>query len=175
MFPAQVGAGHANVSAEREPENEAMKIRNILEKKGNLCHAIEPDRPLTEAVHSMIQHRVGSLVVTENDRLISIVTERDIMWAVGQHCANLSKLSVRDVMAKTLVTCTSEDSLDHAMDLMTRNPTKQRIRHLPVVDADRLAGMISIGDIVHALLTETKFENTLLKTYIKHWPDEETA
>lgn len=152
-----------------------MKIRNILEKKGSLCHAIEPDRPLTEAVHGMIQHRVGSLVVTENGRLTSIVTERDIMWAVGQHCENLGRLLVRDVMAKTLVTCSPEDTLDHAMDLMTRNPTKQRIRHLPVVDGGQLAGMISIGDIVHALLTETKFENTLLKTYIKHWPDEETA
>lgn len=150
-----------------------MKIRHILEKKGQQCHSITPEQPVPEAVRLMIRNRIGSLVVIDREQIVGIVTERDVVWAAGQHSVNLVNMTVHDIMAKTLVTCTGEDSLDHAMDLMTRNPTKQRIRHLPVIDNGKLMGLISIGDIVHALLTKTEFENKLLKNYIKHWPDEE--
>jgi CBS domain-containing protein len=152
-----------------------MKIRHILEQKGQQCHSITPDEPVAEAVRLMIHNRIGSLVVMERGQITGIVTERDVVWAAGQHSVNLVNMTVRDIMAKTLVTCTSDDSLEHAMDLMTRNPTKQRIRHLPVIEGGTLVGLISIGDIVHALLTKTEFENKLLKNYIKHWPDEESA
>ena len=150
-----------------------MKIRHILEKKGQQCHSISPDQPVAEAVRLMIHNRIGSLVVLEREQLVGIVTERDVVWAAGQHGVDLVNMTVHDIMAKTLVTCASEESLDHAMDLMTRNPTKRRIRHLPVIDDGKLVGLISIGDIVHALLTKTEFENKLLKNYIKHWPDDE--
>lgn len=150
-----------------------MKIRHILEKKGQQCHSISPEQSVPEAVRLMIQNRIGSLVVIDQGRIAGIVTERDVVWAAGQHSVNLVNMTVHDIMAKTLVTCSGEDSLEHAMDLMTRNPTKQRIRHLPVIDDGKLTGLISIGDIVHALLTKTEFENKLLKNYIKHWPDEE--
>jgi len=152
-----------------------MKIRHILEKKGQQCHLITPEQPVAEAVRLMIHNRIGSLVVMGHGQIVGIVTERDVVWAAGQHSVNLVNMTVHDIMAKTLVTCTGEDSLEHAMDLMTRNPTKQRIRHLPVIDGGKLVGLISIGDIVHALLTKTEFENKLLKNYIKHWPDEESA
>lgn len=152
-----------------------MKVCHILEKKGQQCHSITPDQPVSEAVRLMIQHRIGSVVVMEDGKLVGIVTERDVVWAAGQYSVSLINMTVRDIMAKTLVTCSGQDSLDYAMDLMTRNPTKRRIRHLPVVDDGNLAGLISIGDIVHALLTQTEFENKLLKNYIKHWPDEESA
>ena len=150
-----------------------MKIRHILEKKGQQCHSISPEQSVPEAVRLMIHNRIGSLVVIDQGKIAGIVTERDVVWAAGQHSVNLVNMTVHDIMAKTLVTCSGEDSLEHAMDLMTRNPTKQRIRHLPVIDDGKLNGLISIGDIVHALLTKTEFENKLLKNYIKHWPDEE--
>lgn len=152
-----------------------MKVRHILEKKGQQCHSIAPDQPVPEAVRLMIHNRIGSLVVMDSGKIVGIVTERDVVWAAGQHSVNLINMTVHDIMAKTLVTCTGEDSLEHAMNLMTRNPIKQRIRHLPVIDDGKLVGLISIGDIVHALLTKTEFENKLLKNYIKHWPDEEHA
>ena len=152
-----------------------MKIRHILEKKGHQCHSIAPEQSVPEAVRLMIHNRIGSLVVMDSGQIVGIVTERDVVWAAGEHSVNLINMSVHNIMAKTLVTCTGEDSLDHAMDLMTRNPSKQRIRHLPVIDNGKLIGLISIGDIVHALLTKTEFENKLLKNYIKHWPDEESA
>ncbi len=152
-----------------------MKISHILEKKGQQCHSIAPEQPVAEAVRLMIHNRIGSLVVMQREKIVGIVTERDVVWAAGQHSVNLINMTVHDIMAKTLVTCTGEDSLEHAMDLMTRNPTKQRIRHLPVIGDGKLIGLISIGDIVHALMTKTEFENKLLKNYIKHWPDEESA
>lgn len=152
-----------------------MKVSHILEKKGRQCHSITPDQPVAEAVRLMIHHRIGSVVVMDGGQLVGIVTERDVVWAAGQYSVSLINMTVRDIMAKTLVICSGQDSLDHAMDLMTRNPTKRRIRHLPVVDDGKLTGLISIGDIVHALLTQTEFENKLLKNYIKHWPDEESA
>lgn len=152
-----------------------MKISHILNRKGPHFFSIEADQPLSEAVRLMIHHRIGSLVVMDGGRLVSIVTERDVVWAAGSHGSNLTQMKVRDIMAKKLVTCVADDELDHAMDIMTQNPTKQRIRHLPVLEGGKLIGVISIGDIVHALLTEREFENKLLKTYIRNWPDEEPA
>ena len=149
-----------------------MKVSRILQNKGNEYYGIAPDQPLTDAVRLMMDYRIGSLVVMENGVLISIITERDIMGAVDKYQAELSGISVREMMAPKLVTCSSDDSIDHAMDLMTNNLTKRRVRHLPIVDDGKLVGVISIGDIVYALLTETKFENQLLKNYIKNWPEE---
>lgn len=153
-------------------ESATMKVRHILDRKGTAFHSIDPGKSIADAVDAMIKNRIGSLLVMENGRLLSIVTERDVVWAAGKMGTNLSEVRVRDIMARALVTCAADDSLDHAMDLMTRNPTNQRIRHLPVMNGNDLIGIISIGDIVHALLTETKFENHLLKNYIKNWPAE---
>jgi len=148
-----------------------MKVKGLLKKKGDRLLSAEPNTPLTAAVRTMMENRVGSLVVLENGKLRSIITERDVMAAVDRHADRIGELTVADMMAKQLVTCTSEDSVDAIMDLMLRNPTKRRIRHLPVVDNGELKGVVSIGDIVAALLTEAKFENELLKNYIKNWPE----
>lgn len=148
-----------------------MKVRGLLRKKGDRLLSAEPSTPLTAAVRIMMENRVGSLIVIENGKLLSIITERDVMAAVDRYADRIGELTVGDMMAKQLVTCTSEDSVDAIMDLMLRNPTKRRIRHLPVVDEGELKGVVSIGDIVAALLTEAKFENELLKNYIKNWPE----
>lgn len=150
-----------------------MKVSHILKEKGTEFLSIEPDQMLCDAVALMMQHKIGSLIVLENGKLRSIVTERDVMGAVDKHQAKVTEIKVRQVMAPKLVTCHSDDDIGMAMDMMTNNLTKRRIRHLPVVDEDELAGVISIGDIVHALLTESKFENRLLKNYIQNWPDDE--
>jgi len=150
-----------------------MKVSSILKDKGKQFFSIEPGQLLCDAVELMMQHKIGSLIVLENGKLKSIVTERDVMGAVDKHKDKVGTIKVSDVMAPKLVTCCSDDDIARAMDLMTNNLTKRRIRHLPVVDAYELIGVISIGDIVHALLTETKFENRLLKNYIQNWPEDE--
>ncbi len=150
-----------------------MKVSQILQKKGNLCHSIEPGKTLVEAVASMMQYRIGSLLVMEAGKLISIVTERDVLWAVNEYGAKVIEIKVRDLMAEHLVTCHGECSLADAMDMMTKNPTGRRIRHLPVLEGEKLLGLISIGDIVNTLLQEAEFENKLLRNYIRNWPEVE--
>ena len=150
-----------------------MKVSYVLKIKGNSYYSIGPDQSLIDAVRVMMQHKIGALVVMDDQRLISIITERDILGAVDKFGADLKNVKVNQMMAPQLVVCGSEDTVDHAMHLMTHNLTKHRIRHLPVVNNEKLIGVISIGDIVQALLTETTFENRLLKHYIKSWPEEE--
>jgi CBS domain-containing protein len=150
-----------------------MRIASVLKRKGAEIHTIEPQAPADEAVRRMVQNRIGSLVVMEGDRPVSIITERDVLQALDAH-GSVSGLRVADLMAKHLVMCGSVDTVDKAMGLMTHNVTGRRIRHLPVIDGGRLVGMLSIGDVVEALLTEATFENRLLKNYIKHWPEEDT-
>lgn len=150
-----------------------MNIHYLLERKGGELHRIGPDAQVNEAVSLMARHRIGSLAVMEGERLRSIVTERDVLCAVDSHGEEAGRLYVREIMAPRLVTCPPGMTLDEAMDLMFHNVTGRRIRHLPVVEDDRVLGIISIGDVVHALLTETRFENKLLKHYIRCWPEEE--
>lgn len=151
-----------------------MKVVNILRKRGGKYHSIAPDQSLADAVALMMQHRIGSLVVMEGARLVSIVTERDVMRAVHEHRENFSQVKVRDAMAPSLVLCKEVCTLDEAMEKMFTNETGQRIRHLPIVaETGEVLGVISIGDIVEALLTEVRFENKLLKHYIKNWPEPE--
>lgn len=129
---------------------------------------------MLEASKVMCRHKIGSLVVFEGDKMLSIVTERDIMIAVGRE-ADLTKSTVSDFMPEDIITCTSENSLEQAMSLMMDNKTGHRIRHLPVIDNGKFEGIISIVDVVEQLLTESQFENQILKNYIKKWPDEATV
>jgi CBS domain-containing protein len=148
-----------------------MKTRHLLKDRSPAYYGIAPDRTMAEAVDVMMKHAIGALIVMEDNRIRGIVTERDVMATVHRQGMNLANILVRDVMASNLVLCQADDSLDRVMELLFDNDTGHRIRHLPVMDNGRLAGIISIADIVHALLTETRFENRLLRSYIKNWPD----
>lgn len=153
-----------------------MNINSVLKRKshtGQYC--IDPEQPLTDAVKLMMQHRVGSLVVMEGGRLVGIVTERDVMRAVDDHLPRFADVAVRDVMTADPITCAGDTGIDVAMDTMLHNATGNRIRHLPIVEQGRLVGVLSIGDVIDALLTETRFENQLLKNYIKNWPEDAPA
>ncbi|MEW5756662.1 MAG: CBS domain-containing protein [Pseudomonadota bacterium] len=150
-----------------------MKVGYLFKNKSKSSFSVSPDASVTEAAKVMNDNRIGSLVVREGPTGIkSIVTERDILHVVGGKPDKLSTLKVRDIMAPTLITCQIADTVDHVMDLMINNQTGHRIRHLPVMDGDQFVGIISVSDIVEALLTETKQENNLLKSYIKNWPEE---
>jgi len=151
-----------------------MKVSQILKQKGLESYSVKADQLLTHAVELMTDNKVGSvIVISEGGRLASIVTERDVMFAVQKYNADLSQVKVSEVMAPELVTCTGEETLEQAMDIMMNNSTGHRIRHIPVVDNGEFVGVISIGDIVESLLSKAKFENKLLKSYIKNWPETE--
>ena len=150
-----------------------MKVGHVLKQKGTTCHSTSENQLLTAAAEVMSENRVGSLVVMDGEAIKSIVTERDLMLAVARYKGEISGVKVADVMAKQLITCSAEATLDEVMTLMVNNDTGKRIRHLPVLDDGKLVGVISISDVVEALLTKVEFENKLLKGYIKNWPDAE--
>lgn len=139
-----------------------MKLREILRNKGKEVHSASPTDTLGDVVSKLVRNNCGALVVLDEERMVGIISERDVLRA----CAELKQpldavVSAR--MTTSLVTGTPEDDVEHVMGLLTNH----RIRHLPVVDADELVGVISIGDIVKAQHDELSYENRFLKQYIQ--------
>lgn len=145
-----------------------MIIRDILaSKKAAGIYSIAPDRSVHEAVALMTQHDIGSLVVKENEKMIGLVTDRDIVRGLNKSGCNLCNTKVRDIMVGSPVTGNLEDTADQLRRVMTEH----HISHLPVVSADGLVGIISFYDVAKSAVSEAEFENKLLKGYIKNWPE----
>lgn len=151
-----------------------MKIKDILEKKGPSVITIGPQRTVRDAIQLLCAHRIGALVVkAEAGDIVGIVTERDVLRQCGDRCPRAAEPNrledslcaelVKDVMTKSVIIGMSEDSLDYVMGIMTKN----RIRHLPVLQDGELIGIVSIGDVVNAHLRESNYENRMLKDYIQ--------
>jgi len=140
-----------------------MTLRDILKVKGSQVHSITPEQTVLEAVAFLVEHRIGALLVRDAGGAIAgIISERDVLRECQHHGGELGRLRVADVMTRDLIVCAPDDDVEHAMGLVTKN----RVRHLPVVERGQVAGMISIGDLVKANLDEAQFENHCLKEYI---------
>lgn len=139
-----------------------MLVREILMDKGRAVHTCSPDNTLADVVDLLVGHNCGSLVVSERGEMVGIITERDILRACASTRQSLDVLSVRDRMSRCPVTATLDDEIADTMGAMTEH----RIRHLPVIDSGKLAGLISIGDVVKAQHNELCRENHYLKSYI---------
>lgn len=144
-----------------------MQLRDILHRKGNLVHTIEPDASLADVVRRLVDANCGSLVVAKTSdptRVLGIITERDILRACAAGCVPLENHRVAERMTANLVTVTLDQSVEDTMGLMT----SRRVRHLPVVDDDdRLVGIVSIGDVVKAQHDALTMENHYLKSYLQ--------
>ena len=147
-----------------------MNLQEILRRKGSKVYSISPDATLDDVVQKLVEYNCGSLVVYEppcdgrdSGRLIGIVTERDILRACASRRGSLDLIKVRDAMSRDPITGTPDDSIEDTMGLMT----ERRIRHLPILVDDQLAGLISIGDVVKAHHDEVALENHYLKSYIQ--------
>ena len=141
-----------------------MKLRDILGVKGHHVYTVRPDQTVQDAVQILMQHRVGALLVEDAERrAVGIITERDVLRECVDRAAKLSQVPVREAMTRDLIIGVPDDEIGYTMGIMTQN----RIRHLPVMDGDHVAGMISIGDVVKATLDETEYENRYLKEYIQ--------
>jgi CBS domain-containing protein len=151
-----------------------MQIRDILQGKGTKVVTIKADKTIHDAINSLNEYKIGALVVTgEGEQILGIITERDILQKCGEHCVRLDEppaqegaacpTLVQDAMTKDLVIGVPDDDLDYVMGIMTKN----RIRHLPILDSKSLVGIISIGDVVNASLKEKVFENRMLRGYIQ--------
>ena len=143
-----------------------MRIREVLRKKGTEVVTAEPEETIPAIVERLNDRRIGALVVTGTvGDVVGIVTERDVMrnYAECIGAAAESPVKVAEIMSTELIIGVPDDRIQYAMRVMTR----ERIRHLPILDGRQLAGIISIGDIVKALMDEIEFENRMLKDYIQ--------
>ncbi len=140
-----------------------MKILDILREKGTDVLTIGPERTVHHAMRTLVEHNIGSLVVRgQGGEIVGIITERDILRECAKGPGRLQERVVRDAMTSDLIIGVPGDNLDYVMGIMTKN----RIRHLPIMDDENLRGIISIGDVVNALRREIEFENRMLKDYI---------
>ena len=136
--------------------------RQLLESKPVEIHAVPPDAPVIEAIRLMAEHHVGALLVMEGTRLAGILSERDYARKVVLQGRSSKDTPVRDIMTATVITVAPGDSAEHCMQVVTDH----RIRHLPVLDGDAVLGVVSIGDLVRAVIEEQRQELDHLQRYI---------
>ena len=144
-----------------------MQIREILTLKSDDIHSIAPTDTVASAVDKMVSLGVGSLVVLKGGEMVGLLTERDVVHGMVKLGLGLKDAEVGTIMVAEPVVASADDSVDYARDVMT----KSHICHLPILDGNTLFGIISFHDVARASLKEAKFENSLLKRYIKHWPE----
>lgn len=138
-------------------------IRHLLARKGNAVHTIGPDATVFEALEAMARHDVGALVVVDPDGdVIGLLSERDYARKVILHGRISRDTPVRDIMSTGVICVASRQTVDACMALMTRH----RIRHIPVVENGQLSGIVSIGDVVSAIIEDQQFTIEQLEHYI---------
>lgn len=139
-----------------------MTVAAILRHKTGETVTVTPDMTLADVATVLSQHRIGAVPVTENGILAGILSERDIVHCLARHGAGALDLPVAEAMSRTVQTATPKTTVAEAMALMTAG----RFRHLPVIEDGRMAGIISIGDVVKARLDAQANEVESLRAYV---------
>lgn len=137
-------------------------VRQLLEAKSPSTYAIAPDAPVLDALRLMAEHGIGAVLVMEGRHLVGILSERDYARKVVLHGRSSADTPVRDIMSIDVITATLLDTSDRCMQWMT----ELRIRHLPVLDGDDVVGIVSIGDLVKAVIEDQQAELESLQRYI---------
>lgn len=138
--------------------------RHLLDQKGRAIYSIGPDDPVLEAIRLMADHHVGALLVMKSGELLGIVSERDYARKVILKGRSSAETPVSQIMSSPVITVSLNNSVQECMQLMTA----RRLRHLPVVDGGKVLGMISIGDLVKAVMEEQQRTIEQLESYIHH-------
>lgn len=140
-----------------------MLVRDVLNTKGVDVACVAPDTTIADLVAFLAQHHIGAAVVTDtSDAIVGIVSERDVTRALESHGATLLEMTVADIMTKNVRTCTPTDDIRTTATTMTEG----RFRHLPVLEDGRLAGIVSIGDIVKKRIDELETQTDQLMQYV---------
>ena len=137
-------------------------VKQLLAAKGDRVWTISPDATVLQAIQAMAEREVGALVVMDGDTLAGIISERDYARKVILQGHSSHAIRVADIMTRHVVTARPDDTAETCMAVMT----ERRIRLLPVVDEGRIAGMISIGDLVRAVIAEQQFVIAQLQNYV---------
>lgn len=145
-----------------------MKVSEILKVKGNILYTVTPDNAMQEAVDTMVEKDMGSMVVMEFGELVGMLTFREVMKAVHANGGTLGPDRVRKHMDDHPITITPDTDVNEVRRLML----DRHARYVPVVDAKTLLGVISFYDVARAVFEAQGFENKMLKAYIRDWPVE---
>jgi CBS domain-containing protein len=139
-----------------------VRIADVLRGKGSSVATVDPSASVAELVASLAEHNVGALPVIEAERLVGIVSERDVVRRLHLGGAGLLQLRVSDIMSTSVTTCGPTDKIEDLARIMT----ERRFRHMPVVKDDTLIGIVSIGDLVKARIDLLEAEREQLQSYI---------
>ncbi len=137
-------------------------VKNIIQNKSNSIYSVSPDTSVLDALKMMMDKNISALLVMEGANLTGIFTERDYARKIILKGKSSKTTLIRDVMTAELETISLHSSIDHCMQLMT----DKHIRHLPIVDDGKVAGMISIGDLVKFVIEDQKLTIEQLQSYI---------
>ena len=143
-----------------------MRISDVLRQKGTAVATIAPTATVRELVTALREHNIGAAVVTtDGDAVVGIVSERDVVRKLDSDLAvDLLDARVDEIMTRDVLTCGPDDTVDSLAETMT----ERRIRHMPVLDHGRLAGIVSIGDVVKSHIRQLETDREQLESYIAH-------
>ena len=136
-----------------------MSVESILRKKGTEVATIAPDASVKRAADWLQAKNIGALVVTHGNALLGLISEREIVHAISRYGETATSMPVSEIMRHGVITVSPAETVSHAMNLMTRH----RMRHMPVVHDGKLAGIISIGDVVKHRLDDLELETNVLR------------
>ncbi len=137
-------------------------VQQIINAKGHDVWSIHPDDSVFDAIQEMAEKNVGALVVIEDDKLAGIISERDYARKVILLGKASKQTAVRDIMVSKVICVGLDQTIDECMAIMT----EKRIRHLPVMHEGKMAGMITLGDVVKTIIEDQKYEIDELQQYI---------
>ena len=140
------------------------KVREILRSKGGAVFSVEPDITVYQAIEQMCERNIGGLLIVDQGKLVGIFTERDYARKLILKGKSSKDTKIRELMTSNPITVTPLSTIDECMNIMT----EKRIRHLPVVEGDKLVGIISIGDVVRQIIIDQKSIIEHLENYITH-------
>jgi CBS domain-containing protein len=141
-------------------------INEILDHKGASVWTISPDATVFEAIQLMSEKNIGALLVTERDKLIGIISERDYTRKVALKGRSSKETKVREIIPDRILHVSPQHTVEECMRMMTEN----RVRHLPVLDGEKITGVISIGDLVNWIISTQSTTISQLETYISGIP-----
>lgn len=148
-----------------------MKVSDILRVKGGTLFTVSPDHSLAEAVKTMSERDIGSLVVMEHGDLVGMLTFREVIQAIVANGGTVGTKIIRSVMDDSPLSCTPDTEIDEVRRMMLG----RHARYMPVMTQRTLMGVISFYDVAKAVVDSQDFENRMLKAYIRDWPADDSA
>ena len=143
-----------------------MKVSDILRVKGGTLYTVPPDQSLREAVETMADRDIGSLIVMDHGAMVGLLSFREVMKALASNHGSVGDNQIRSVMDVAPLTCSPDTEIDEVRRMML----ERHARYMPVMAQSTLMGVISFYDVAKAVVESQDFENKMLKAYIRDWP-----